>query len=62
MVEKLSQSEADIYFSKRPYRSQIGALCSDQSKPIGSRDQLLEVARKLRETYSEGNVPRPKFW
>lgn len=61
-VDKLPFSEADEYFSKRPYGSQIGALCSDQSKPVASRDVLVDIAQKLREKHGEGEVPRPPLW
>ncbi|KAJ8947953.1 hypothetical protein NQ318_021050 [Aromia moschata] len=58
-VEKLPFADADNYFSKRPYQSQIGALCSDQSKPISGRDVLAAKERELKSKYSEGQVPRP---
>ncbi|KAJ8930272.1 hypothetical protein NQ314_016939 [Rhamnusium bicolor] len=62
IVEKLPFSEADGYFSKRPYQSQIGALCSDQSKPIEGRELLTAMEKKLKSEYSEGQVPRPSLW
>ncbi|XP_057668132.1 pyridoxine-5'-phosphate oxidase-like isoform X2 [Diorhabda carinulata] len=61
-VEKLPFSYADEYFSKRPYRSQIGALCSDQSKPVESREILEKQAKELETKYQEGQVPRPPQW
>lgn len=61
-VEKLPFSIADDYFSKRPYKSQIGALCSDQSKPIDGRHVLEESEKQLRSKYGEGEVPRPPLW
>lgn len=54
--------EADSYFSGRPYQSQIGALCSDQSKVIAGRWVLSENEKKLKEQFVEGEVPKPKFW
>lgn len=54
---------ADDYFKKRPYDSKIGALCSDQSKPIRSRNTLMEKEIELKEKYPDTTkVPRPPQW
>ncbi|XP_023026387.1 pyridoxine/pyridoxamine 5'-phosphate oxidase [Leptinotarsa decemlineata] len=62
VVEKLPFSQADEYFSKRPYQSQIGALCSNQSKPVAGRQILAWKEKELKNTYAEGKVPRPPQW
>lgn len=54
--------EADTYFSQRPYQSQIGALCSNQSKVIAGRHVLAEVEKELKMKYKEGEVPKPEQW
>ncbi|KAK4876074.1 hypothetical protein RN001_012496 [Aquatica leii] len=61
-AKKLPMSYATDYFKSRPYRSQIGALSSDQSKPIESRTKLTEIAEKLSKKYKEGEVPKPELW
>ncbi|XP_066245620.1 pyridoxine/pyridoxamine 5'-phosphate oxidase-like isoform X2 [Euwallacea similis] len=61
-VEKLGFDVADTYFKSRPHQSQIGALCSDQSKPIFDRDVLTEKEEVLKAIYKEGEVPRPPLW
>jgi pyridoxamine 5'-phosphate oxidase len=63
-VEKLSASESDEYFHSRPIPSQIGAVVSEQSKPIASRDVLIERETVLLEQYGDGSkqLPRPKHW
>ncbi|RZB40682.1 pyridoxine-5'-phosphate oxidase-like [Asbolus verrucosus] len=61
-VEKLPFSDADDYFNCRPYQSQIGALCSNQSKPIKNRDVLADKEKELKTLYCEGDVPRPPQW
>lgn len=61
-VDKLPMSEADDYFSGRPYASQIGALCSDQSKPLAGRQVLSAKEQELKATFKEGQVPKPQFW
>lgn len=63
VVEKLPFSDADAYFQGRPYQSQIGALCSDQSKPIFKGREALQLnASELKKKYQEGQVPRPPQW
>ncbi|CAH1119176.1 unnamed protein product [Phaedon cochleariae] len=61
-VEKLPFSHADAYFNKRPYQSQIGAVCSDQSKPVEGRHILENKRVELMSQYGEGQVPRPPLW
>ena len=61
-VKKLPMSYAEKYFHSRPYESQIGSLCSDQSKPIESRQKLIEEADNLSQKYKEGEVPKPTHW
>ncbi|KRT78153.1 hypothetical protein AMK59_8104, partial [Oryctes borbonicus] len=62
VAEKLPFLDADEYFKSRPYQSQIGALSSDQSKPIEGRHILWQKEVELKKQYSEGNVPRPEQW
>nr|CAH7761439.1 unnamed protein product [Callosobruchus chinensis] len=61
-VEKLAFDDADSYFKNRPYQSQIGALCSNQSCPVASRKDMEQIALQLKEKYKEGEVPRPSQW
>lgn len=61
-VEKLPLEVSEEYFSKRPYTSQIGALCSDQSKKIRDRHVLEQSQNELKSKYGEGEVPRPTHW
>lgn len=61
-VEKVSDAEADAYFSTRARLSQIGAWASKQSEPI-AHDGDLEARVKQYEREFEGRaVPRPPFW
>lgn len=59
---KTSGKESDDYFALRPYQSQIGALASDQSSVIESREVLDRRFEELKATYREGSVPRPEHW
>lgn len=63
-VEKLSQKESEDYFHSRPRPSQIGALVSNQSSVIASREALEERENQLKEEYAdEGKpIPKPEHW
>lgn len=71
-VVKSPEAESDAYFASRPLESRIGAWASDQSRPVGSRQELLDrvseaMARfKVRVEDIRSNtdvfVPRPAHW
>lgn len=62
-VEKVSKEESDAYFASRPYESRLAACASPQSRPIESREVLLERVEALRTKYPpQDGVPRPEFW
>jgi pyridoxamine 5'-phosphate oxidase len=60
-VTELPGEDADAYFHSRSRGSQIGALASQQSRPLESRDRLEALAADLEEQYP-GEVPRPAYW
>ena len=51
----------DEYFHSRSRASQIGAAVSDQSRILGSREELEERVREFSEQHP-GEIPRPGFW
>src|SRR3974390_253625 len=51
LVEKVTASESDDYFHKRPTGSRIGAWASPQSEVIPARHWLLENEKKFREKF-----------
>jgi len=62
-ITKVSDKEADDYFSSRPYESKIGAWASDQSKVMKKREDFLKKIDEFKKKYKdENNVPRPKNW
>ena len=60
-VESVSDADSDDYFHSRSRRSQIGALASQQSRPLKSREELEAKAAELAQQYPD-EVPRPEYW
>lgn len=61
-VEPVTPEEADAYFASRPRGSQLGAWASSQSRPLGSREELLAALNRVEAQYGNGPVPRPPHW
>ncbi|MFC3094753.1 pyridoxamine 5'-phosphate oxidase [Alteromonas sediminis] len=59
---KLSEDENDAYFASRPKASQLGAVVSQQSRPLASKATLVTSLEQLSEQYREADIPRPKLW
>ena len=62
VASKVSEETSKAYFEKRPRKSQLGALVSDQSEPISSRSDLEEQLSALEKKYEGKAVPKPKNW
>ncbi len=61
-VEVVSVEEADAYFGARPKGSQLASSASLQSRPLDSRETLVERVAELTEKVGENAVPRPAHW
>ena len=61
-VEKITTAESLKYFATRPRGSQLGAWCSDQSHAISSRSLLEAQWDKMKQRFSDGEIPLPDFW
>jgi len=62
-VSKVSPEETAEYWSKRPRGSQLGAWASEQSRPIGSRAELLARLAEVTERFADcEQVPVPPHW
>ncbi|TGD87470.1 pyridoxamine 5'-phosphate oxidase [Mycolicibacterium sp. CH28] len=62
-VTKVAPEETAEYWSKRPRGSQLGAWASAQSRPIGSRAELLAALAEVTERFAgEERVPVPPHW
>lgn len=61
-VERVTDAEADAYFASRRRESRIGAIASQQSRPVADRDTLMREVAAVTERVGEGPVPRPRHW
>jgi len=67
-------ADSDAYFASRPWQRRIGAWASQQSQPIGSRDDLFAAVKAASTKFgtpepgregadaSDYAVPRPPHW
>jgi len=61
-VERAPDERSDAYFASRPRESQIGAWASAQSRPIGSREELIARFEEFSSQFEGRPVPRPPHW
>lgn len=64
-----SADESDAYFQTRSTESKLAAWASEQSQPIGSRDELLARVVEMMARFDvnfdnldDAPIPRPPFW
>ncbi len=61
-VEVVSDADADAYYASRPRGSQLGAWASLQSRPLASRQVLMDAVDAVGERHPGEDVPRPPHW
>ncbi|MGV1088292.1 MAG: pyridoxamine 5'-phosphate oxidase [Mycobacterium sp.] len=62
-VTKVRPEETAEYWARRPRGSQLGAWASEQSRPIGSRAELLARLAEVTERFAgHREVPVPPHW
>ena len=61
-VGTVTAAEADNYFNTRARISRLGALASDQSRPLPSRAELERRVKELDARYPGDTIPRPPHW
>ena len=61
-VGTVTDAEADAYFNTRTRISRLGALASDQSRPLPSRGELERRVAELDARYPGDTIPRPPHW
>ena len=62
LATKTTDEISDDYFESRPDGSKLGAIASDQSTVIASREVLEENLENLKIEYKDKKIKRPKFW
>ena len=61
-VEKLDAKKSEEYFHSRPRLSQIGALASQQSKRVSSKEEMLETFANIQLEFEGREIPMPMNW
>jgi pyridoxamine 5'-phosphate oxidase len=62
-VSKVSADETAQYWARRPRGSQLGAWASEQSRPIGSRADLMANLAQVTERFAgHDRIPVPPHW
>ena len=61
-VERVADDESEEYFRTRPRDGQIAAWASQQSEPLGSRDELEARVAELEREFQGRDVPLPPHW
>ncbi|WP_395329564.1 pyridoxamine 5'-phosphate oxidase [Novosphingobium sp. BL-8H] len=62
VLSPVTDAEADAYFHSRARDSQLGAVASDQSAPLDSRETFLARYEEVKDRFEGGEVERPKHW
>ena len=60
-IEIVADGEADTYYRSRPLGSRIGAWASQQSRPLGSRDELIAAVHEAEQRLGD-DPDRPAHW
>lgn len=62
LLSPVSSAEADAYFHSRARDSQLGAVASDQSAPLDSRETFLRRFQDVQAHFDGATVERPAHW
>ncbi|NAY93222.1 pyridoxamine 5'-phosphate oxidase [Muricauda sp. JGD-17] len=61
-AEKIPENLSDGYFESRPDGSKLGAIVSNQSEVVDSREYLEEELAALEKKYEGKEIKRPPYW
>ncbi|HEX8269113.1 MAG TPA: pyridoxamine 5'-phosphate oxidase [Flavobacterium sp.] len=62
VAEQTAPEVSEAYFENRPHGSQLGAVVSNQSEVLSSREELEQKLSQLESEYQNKEVPRPQHW
>ena len=62
VATQMDSALAEDYHSSRPRQSRVAAWASDQSRPLGSREELEERFDQYDSMFDGEDVPLPPFW
>ncbi len=62
IAQKTSEIISDNYFASRPDGSKLGAIVSNQSEVVPSREYLEENLKQLESNFEGMVIPRPEHW
>lgn len=62
VATKTSEAFSTNYFKSRPKGSQLGALVSQQSNVVESREVLDKKLKDLEKEYADKEIEKPAFW
>ncbi|WP_240222477.1 pyridoxamine 5'-phosphate oxidase [Rheinheimera hassiensis] len=61
-AERVSNTQVMKYFLSRPKESQLAAWASEQSRPVSTRQALMQKFAEIKHKFDQGEVPLPSFW
>ena len=61
-ADRVSNMQVAKYFLSRPKESQLAAWASEQSRPVSTRQALLQKFAEIKHKFEHGEVPLPSFW
>lgn len=62
IASKVPENISDNYFDSRPDGSKLGAIVSNQSEVIPSREYLESELKKLESEFENKDILRPRHW
>ena len=62
IAEKTIEAVSDNYFASRPDGSKLGAIVSNQSEVVPSREYLEANLKQLESNFEGMLIPRPEHW
>lgn len=61
-AERVPTSQVMSYFLSRPKESQLAAWASEQSRPVSTRQVLMQKFAEIKHKFEQGEVSVPSFW